>query len=148
MNEKEKYKLQEKLRYDKAQTELDEKGLHPNTKFYAIKKLEIKYDEKILCPFCFNYDEFQLFNKEGRLYKCPICKNCITLKTANDIRFMTSEQFAKWVFDYRLSGFWDKIINKDFKEWNKRLYDVGFGFGINFWDNYKILKGTAYCDGD
>jgi hypothetical protein len=132
------YKTSEKLRYDKQQMVFLNGRISENKNAYAIKALIINFNEKVLCPFCLNFELFSLFSKKGNLYTCPKCENKVMLKTLYNVRKMTAQDFAKWVFEYRLSGFFDKI---NFQEWNKKLFDVCFGFGFDFWEEYKKLKG-------
>jgi hypothetical protein len=51
---------------------------------------------------------------------------------------MNPKQFAKWVFEYRLSGFFSKI---NFKEWNQKLWELGVS--QEFWEEYKLLRGDT-----
>ena len=48
----------------------------------------------------------------------------------------TPEQYADCVYDYRSSGFFQKI---KFDAWKKRLWEVGWS--MRFWTRYKALKG-------
>jgi hypothetical protein len=54
------------------------------------------------------------------------------------VKEMNVEDFARWVFEYRLSGFWEKVF-PNFETWNKKLKDLGINY--EFWENYKRLKG-------
>lgn len=49
---------------------------------------------------------------------------------------MDAEQYAKWVWDYRKSGFWQKV---NFEAFKGRL--VALGISKRFWDTYKKYKG-------
>jgi hypothetical protein len=63
------------------------------------------------------------------------------LKTLLFIQSCSNEEYAKWVFDYRLCGFFHKIKsgNNSFEKWNKKMKELGISY--EFWEKYKQLKG-------
>ena len=85
---------------------------------------------------CLNDNTFDKFKKDRAWYICPKCKNLLTVKTCLSIIKMDVEQYAKWVFLYRLSGFFKKV---DFEQWTNKMYEMGISF--KFWKEYKRLKG-------
>jgi len=100
---------------------------------------------KYMCPFCLHTDYLKAFmipKKKGwsvRMAQCPECGNKMRMKTL--LAEWTPEQFAEWVYNYRLSGFWGKC---PFEKFNKRLKDIGWS--ERFWRRYKELKGELYQD--
>lgn len=155
------YDKSQKMMYDKQQTVLTPKDLlpiSPNFKSFAEKYLSYTiFDErKVFCPFClgqYQINAFLIQTKKGTINKllglCPDCKNEMHLKTLDKLVKMSMQEFARWVFDYRLSGFWSKVTrgetnrelsDKYFKEFNQRLRN--FENYQDFWDYYKLLKGT------
>jgi len=131
---------QEKVLYDLKQTRLTENGIKKNDFKYV--KLDIAEELKgktILCPFCLHYNKFFDYwnnRKDKRLMKCPKCQNLMQIETLQKMTVFTVQQFTKFVYDYRLSRFFDKI---DFKNWNNRLYKLNIS--QEFWDEYKKLRG-------
>lgn len=136
MNDEIRYKIAEKLKNDKEQTTLTENGYKINNNVFCQKQIKINFDEKVICPFCLIRNNFSNFKKEGNLYNCPNCKNRITIKTLYNIRNMEVKEFAFWVYEYRLNGFFKKI---DFKQWTQQLYLMGIS--KQFWEHYKSFKG-------
>lgn len=133
------YKVAEKMRYDKEQTQLTKNGCESNNREYAEKQYHNDNPEKIvLCPFCLTQNQILRFVKKRGLLKCPICENEMMLISL--IKKMDIEEFAKWVFNYRLSGFWQKVY-PNAKEWFKKLYELGIS--KEFWDVYNRLKGES-----
>lgn len=129
------YKDKEKMQYDKSQTVLDKDGCSENPHKYAEKIILAEFWKIYLCPFCLESNELWKWNKIKGFYVCCVCGNSMTLNSiAQD---MTTEEFAKWVFDYRLLGFWRKIF-PDFETWNKKLYNLGLSY--DFWNEYNRLK--------
>jgi len=94
------------------------------------------------CPFCLYFgreSEFETKTSKGRPSKkmmCPDCKNYMLKRTLEEK--MTSEQYAIWVWGYRVDGFWRKC---NFKVWKERLYKLGMAH--KFWTKYKELKGPT-----
>lgn len=153
--EHKKYLRQQKAKEDIEQTKLAitinniaiQKGIgkshDTNFNIYMYKK-------PLICPFCLNVDILEHFiDKENKRYLkdgifnkhlalCPNCGTHLTWKTLVNVLNMNPTQFADWVFVYATDGvFWKKI--KNFKQWNNRLYEMGFSF--IFWKRYKELKG-------
>jgi len=136
------FKIAEKMDYDRKQTKLDAEGYKPNKAKYAKDFYEFDFNKKYLCPFCLELNEGYKFNSNHGYFRCPNCKNQMMLKTLNNILSMSNTEFAKWVFDYRLNGFWDKI--PDFEKWNNNLYILGIS--REFWEEYKKLRGDSKND--
>lgn len=132
------YKTTDKAERDKKQTILSLNGCSPNPHKYAIKEDESDLDTIVLCPFCLNSNPLWKFDKIFGLRTCPFCKNRMRQETLT--KNMSIEEFAKWVFDYRLSGFFGKIY-PDFKTWNEKLYLLGMSH--SFWEKYKQLRGDS-----
>ncbi len=138
------YKIRQRLIEDKEQTQLTISGCVTNPYRYATKEIQIKYEDKVLCPFCLSYDIFGHFERvRKQLFKCPICKNQIMLKTLDRVRKMNSKDFADWVFGYRLTGFWNKVY-PDVKQWFGKLYNFSYDFYSDFRIEYNKLKGMGY----
>jgi hypothetical protein len=143
VNQHERYLLQEKLKHDSKQWILRDGSILPNDFKFAIIDFPFETTEFLICPFCLSKSQpskYLLREKNRYNAKCPICKNGVLFKTLFSMLKWTPKQFADFVFGYRLSGFWGKI-QPSFKEWNNRLYALGFGFGIEFWNRNKELKG-------
>ena len=94
----------------------------------------------VLCPFCLQegpLQKFLLSTKKGisaSRGRCPSCQNGMMLRTLT--HEWTIAEYAKWVFDYAGSGFWQKIPS--FEIWKDRLQIRGWS--ADFWDLYKQLK--------
>lgn len=132
------YKEQEKLRYCKQQTHLTQNGIEPNTFKYSIITENIDFNTKVVCPFCLTENFLYSFPKNFGLRICTICGNKVVLRTLT--KKMTTEEFAKWVYDYRLNGFWQKVY-PNFKEWNRKLKELGLSY--DFWEYYNKFKGIS-----
>lgn len=130
------YQISDKLDRDLNQTKLSSSGCVSNIAKYAKKDLQINFNEMVLCPFCLEWSEWHLFKRTKGFYECIHCHNHMTFKTAYNIRKMNPREFAKWVFDYRMNGFFSKI---NFQKWNNNLYEYGLSF--EFWQEYKKLRG-------
>jgi hypothetical protein len=153
------------MRYDKMQTQFCNGTIISNKNFYAEKQESYTIFDKrlVLCPFCLVQNEinkFLIMNKKETinklLGKCPNCKNEMQLRTLDNIVKMTMKELALWVFNYRLTGFWNKVMRgeirgselaeKYFKEYCNNLYHMIDDNGDNsqvFWDYYKNLKGES-----
>ena len=114
---------------DKQQTKFVNGHIEANKSSVMLKKPIIDFNTRVLCPFCLNDDTLDKFRKDRAWFECPKCKNLLTLKTCANIIKMNPKQFAKWVFEYRLSGFFGKI---NFKEWNTKLWELGVS--QEFWE--------------
>ena len=107
---------------------------------YFIQTKQLDLMQEVSCVFCLHTTKLQKFFKtdaKGRtiaLVECPECHNKMRLKTL--LEDMTPEQYAKFVYGYRLSGFWQKC---PFALFNKRLRAMGIS--NEFWSEYKKLKG-------
>jgi hypothetical protein len=123
---------------DKFQTNFNNGEIELNNSSYAVKKSVIDFNTKVLCPYCLTDNTLDKFKKDRQWYICPYCKNKLITKTLLNIIKMNPKEFAMWVFNYRLSGFFSKI---NFKEFNKKLYQ--FGISQEFWAEYKNLRGDT-----
>jgi len=96
------------------------------------------------CPFCLGYSRLRAFlqsTKKGfnrKTGRCPLCGKGANLTTLVAMETWTPEEYAKFVFDYRSSGFWQKI---NFNQWKDRLKIMGWT--RQFWDTYKELRGDS-----
>ena len=93
-----------------------------------------------ICPFCLeNSNNFIIENKG--LIKCPNCLINMKMKTLLFIKDCSNEEYVRWVFDYRLSGFFSKLKsgNNSFEKWTQKMKELGISY--EFWDEYKKLKG-------
>ena len=88
-----------------------------------------------ICPFCLETSNKFIIENKG-LIKCPNCSNFMRLKTLLFVKDCTNKEYAKWVYEYRLSGFFKKI---NFEQWTKKLKELGIAY--EFWEEYKKLKG-------
>jgi predicted metal-binding protein len=95
---------------------------------------------QVSCVFCLyttNLQKFFKIDAKGRtiaLVTCPECHNKMQLQTL--IKDMSIQEYAKFVYGYRLSGFWKKC---PFALFNQRLREIGAS--SEFWLEYKKLKG-------
>lgn len=132
-----------KMEADKSQTMLDfshqsgakVRGEEPTTSVYPITT-------KFMCPFCLYIDniyKFRVKTKEGyseKRARCPDCDNLMQIRSLT--KPMSIEEYAEWVFNYSLSGFWEKCPYKKFRE---RMWKLGWS--RRFWKKYKELKGEG-----
>lgn len=106
------------------------------------EEMAVPWDERVMCPFCLHIGkvkDFRVPKKKGystRKAECPECGVGMLMKTL--LADMTPEEFAEWVYGYRLSGFWQKC---SFKKFTKRMYDMGWSY--RFWARYKELRGVV-----
>lgn len=144
-----KYSEIEKRQYDAQQyILLPDLSIKKNPLKYAKKIQDSDFNTIALCPFCLTSNELGKYRLEKGFHVCPKCSSRMILKTLLELNNL--EKFVEFVFNYRFSGFWDKIcldieqITKDtrFNEWNSRLYSLGLSF--DFWERYKALKGDNY----
>lgn len=127
------------LEYDKKQTQftldgtliINKKLPDEQTPLPAL----INESHKWICPFCLNESNKFIIENKG-LIKCPNCSNLMKIKTLLFIKDCSNEEYARWVFDYRLSGFFKKI---NFEQWINQLKTLGMSY--EFWGKYKQLKG-------
>lgn len=100
---------------------------------------------KVMCPFCLYPDKLSAFfisNSKGISQGKAQCPEChITMMMKSLIMDVDAEGYAKWVFNYRKDGFWQKC---PFATWKKRLHNIGWSTA--FWAKYKALKGTDDVD--
>lgn len=133
----------EEMNYDICQTKLSINGSIPNNSKIAENHIKnIVKGKMLICPFCLNTSYLSQFTTDKNLYKCKYCGNKMQEETLKKIFIMFNQQkidveaFAKWVYGYRLNGFFQKI---KFEEWNNKLKDLEIG--IDFWYYYKRFKG-------
>jgi DNA-directed RNA polymerase subunit RPC12/RpoP len=127
------------LEYDKKQTQftldgsiiINQKIIDDNTPLISL----INESNFYICPFCLNNSNKFIIENKG-LIKCPNCSNFMRMKTLVFVKDCTNQEYAKWVYEYRLSGFFKKI---NFEQWAKKLKDLGISY--EFWEEYKKLKG-------
>lgn len=143
MSEHRKYVRQEKIRKDKQQMKLGETGkINTSTSAHIEPKITVNFNEEVACPFCLyaaKLSAFLIVGKDGYQQgkaHCPECKNNMMMKSLYNE--WTAKDYADWVFNYRLSGFWSKC---PFAKWKERLYKMGWAGA--FWTRYKDLKGTS-----
>ena len=127
------------LEYDKKQLQfaldgtliINQKVIDDNTPLISM----INENNFWICPFCLeNSNKFIIENKG--LIKCSNCSNFMKLKTLLFIKDCSNSEYAQWVFNYRLSGFFKKI---NFELWTKKMHELGMSY--EFWEKYKELKG-------
>ena len=140
-----KYVREQIAEYDKQQAKLTLNGIAKNVATYVVIITQLQPEKIMICPFCLGQHKtmkFYISKKNGidkRLGKCPECQNQMLLKTLISMLKWNAQEFAKWVYDYRLSGFWQKV---NFNVWKKRLFDLNMSY--EFWEEYKNLKGEQY----
>lgn len=140
------WKEHQKLIEDAQQYKLNpDLTITKNNYKYAKSQPHIDFDALVLCPFCLKSYRFDIFRVDKGLRICPNCNTKLKLSTLSKINNI--DEFVKFVFNYRLNGFWSKIClevkpvtsNTRFNEWNKRLHELRLS--KYFWDEYKRLKG-------
>ena len=127
------------LEYDKKQLQFALDGsiiinktvLNEQTPIDAI----INEQNYYLCPFCLEKSNKYTIKNKG-LICCPNCLVDMKVKTILFVQDCSNQEYAQWVYNYRLSGFFSKI---NFEKWNKKLKDLGIAY--EFWEEYKKLKG-------
>lgn len=132
------------IKYDKAQYQfaldgtliINQNNIDDNTPLIAL----INENKFYICPFCLEKSNKYLIENKG-LIKCPNCLVCMKLKTLLFIQDCTNEDYAKWVFEYRLSGFFSKLKSGEnsFEKWNQKMKELGIAY--EFWNKYMELKG-------
>ncbi len=143
------YRNAEKAKLDKQQTMFafheGEAVIKDNPSKYAkITEKSIDPFRNTTCPFCLSLNRLSTFlisTKKGfdrGLGKCPSCGQKMKLVTLVKMESWKPEEYAAFVFDYRRSGFWQKI---SFATWKNRLKLMGWT--KPFWDEYKRLRGDA-----
>lgn len=132
------YRRSQCAKYDKQQTVLTDTGIKQNPFIYAETPINEQLRGKVVfCPFCLYQNKFEHYEIiDKRLVKCPNCNTRINGKTLIFLTNASIEDFAKWVYNYRLSGFFQKI---DFAKWRERLKILGMS--KIFWGEYNKLKG-------
>lgn len=143
MNEYQKYLIQERAKIDKWQTMFDKGYIVMNFRKGTIEEFFLNSEKYFICPFCLTANpqlKFLLKEKNHYVASCPNCKQNVHFKTLFALMRGTAEDYANFVYGYRLSGFWDKVY-PNFETWKKNLHNLGFGFSTEFWNRYKELKG-------
>lgn len=138
----------QKLIEDASQYKLEpDLTITKNKNKNAKTKPNIDFTKIVLCPFCLKFYEYQMFRISKGLRVCPNCNSQMKVSTLAKINNLND--LVHFVFDYRHSGFWDKICldvkpineNTRFNTWNQRLYELILSKA--FWDEYKLLKGES-----
>ena len=154
--QRKKWRTQEKAHNDEAQTvfftdkegQTDFKG-NP-ARYTKIEQKGIDPYKMTTCPFCLSYLRLQKFlisDAKGKGInkgrgKCPECGEGLQLKTLVMMATATPEQYAKFCYDYRRSGFWQKKIGEArFPTWKRRL--ALMKWTQPFWNEYKKLRGDT-----
>lgn len=132
------------LQYDKQQMQfaidgsiiINKKVIDEQTPLTAL----INKSNYWICPFCLVLSNNFTIENKGLI----VCNNCLIgmrLKTLLFIKDCSNIEYANWVFNYRLSGFFAKLKsgNNSFEKWNKKMKDNGMSY--EFWEEYKKLKG-------
>jgi hypothetical protein len=134
------------LEYDKKQLQfaldgsliINQKVLDEQTPIDAV----INESNYYLCPFCLEKSNKYTIKNKG-LICCPNCLVDMRVKTILFVQNCSNQEYAQWVYNYRLSGFFKKI---NFEKWTKKLKQLGIAY--EFWEEYKKLKGedNAFTD--
>lgn len=139
------YKEIEKAERDISQCVLNpDLSISNNPHKYAKKQSNANFATKALCPFCLNCGILAEFRLHKGLRVCPYCGTQLKLETLTELNDI--EKFTKFVFNYRFSGFFNKLCgdykgDDKFNEWNRRLYILGLS--KSFWEKYHLLKGDS-----
>ena len=146
-----KFTRQERAKQDMQQTVFFQDAKEKTIDFKGNPNQWVKFTEKGIdpfknttCPFCLGYNRLRLFlvsTKKGYdrgSGKCPLCGKGAKLQTLVKMETWGPEEYAAFVFDYRSSGFWQKI---KFDTWKKRLGMMGWN--EQFWNEYRRLRGDA-----
>lgn len=134
-----KYRREEKAKGDLGQTVLSPDGAHFRTRV-IIQQEGVDLNKVVFCPFCLEENKVQRFlvsTKQGvsqHNAACPVCG--VGFRLYNLLKAWTPETYADWVFEYRKSGFFQKI---NFLDWREKLYKMGWASA--FWARYNALKG-------
>lgn len=138
-----KYQRQEIAKADIGQACFTRDGRLESLKSAAFKEQTgLDLNKVVFCPFCLAEEKVQKFlvsTKKGistGKAQCPACGQGMMLR--NVIKDWTPESYAKWVYEYSASGFWQKIR---FELWKDRLYARGWSQA--FWDVYRQLKSDS-----
>ena len=141
-----KWRIQSSCGEDKAQMLFSQSSgqevvLKANpSKFVTITEKGIDPFKKTTCPFCLSFSQLRTFlisTKKGfdrGKGSCPICGLGMQLQTLVKMEKWTAKEYAEFVFNYRTSGFWQKI-QPFFQTWKKHLSMMGWT--KEFWDEYK-----------
>ena len=109
---------------------------------YFIQTKQLDLMQEVSCVFCLYTTKLQKFFKtdaKGRtiaLVECPECHNKMRLKT---LLRHDSQEYAKFVYGYRLSGFWQKC---PFATFTKRLRAMGIS--NEFWSGVQKIEGREH----
>lgn len=138
------YKEILQLEYDKQQMQfatdgtliINKKVIDEKTPLEAL----INKSKFYICPFCLEKTNNYIIKNKG-LIECPNCLIGMRIKTLLFIQDCTNQEYARWVYEYRLSGFFGKLKsgNNSFEKWNNKMHELGISY--EFWDEYKKLKG-------
>lgn len=146
-----KYLREQTVVADEAQMTFGKNGDVAARKRVKVESQTINTQKLVFCPFCLEGNIVQKFlvsTKKGISQSkalCPECHTGMLLRTL--LRKWTVEDYARWVFDYRRSGFWQKVKEgAGFDKFNKNLKEKDWL--QPFWDHYKALKGEATATGE
>ena len=138
-----KYLREELAKADYSQAYFTREGQIEALRTAAFKEgTGLDLNKIVFCPFCLADDKVQRFlvsTKKGistGRAQCPTCGQGMMLR--NIVKDWTPETYAKWVYEYSGSGFWQKI---NFELWKDRLYARGWSQA--FWDVYRQLKSDS-----
>ena len=127
---------------DKQQIKFDISGQMIQPKPAEITQFTaVNCNQMVMCPFCLfqaKLSSFFISTKKGISQgraQCPECHNGMLMKSL--WADMNAKEYAKWVYDYRVNGFWQKC---PFATWRTRLKAIGWAY--DFWNTYKGLKGV------
>lgn len=141
------------IREEKAKADLNQVSFTPLGNLEKMRSVLFRentgcdVNKTVLCPFCLQEGQLQKFllsTKKGLSAargRCPSCGNGMLLRTLT--HDWTPQEYAKWVFNYAGSGFWQKIPT--FESWKQRLQNRGWS--REFWDAYKQLKEESPREG-
>jgi hypothetical protein len=134
----------QQLEYDKKQMQfaidgtliINQKVIDEQTPITAL----INPSNYWICPFCLETSNKFIMENKG-LIKCPNCLIAMKIKTILFVKECSNIDYARWVFEYRLSGFFTKLKsgNNSFEKWNKKMKELGISY--EFWEEYRKLKG-------
>lgn len=134
-----KYVREDSVKMDVGQTCFRPDGSLRPLPTVHVESSSIDVEKMVMCPFCLATNKIQRFlvsTKTGissSKAECPECKNGMLMRTL--LREWTPEAFAEWVYEYRRSGYWQKV---QFEAWKKRLEQLGWS--RPFWDHYGQIK--------
>lgn len=145
-NEHRRYVREQKIITDKQQLRLD--TLDFMKSLLVVEQIELKLEQIVICPFCLfraKLEKFLFSCGKGFHKSLGFCINCgqkSTFRTLLKMSIWTPQEYAKFVFGYVQSGFWDKC---KYDEWSTRM-NLNINISNAFWDEYKKLKGEKQLE--